>query len=117
MTDIKIKRAYVAPSPDDGFRILVDRLWPRGLTHERLDCQLWAKDIAPSSELREWFHADIPDRWQEFEEKYKAELRNSPEFGQFLKTVESHPVVTFVYASRDVVHNEAAVLQTICREV
>ena len=54
---------------------------------------------------------------RKFEEKYKAELRNSPEFGQFLKTVESHPVVTFVYASRDVVHNEAAVLQTICREV
>ena len=63
MTVIKTKRAYDTPDESDGYRILVDRLWPRGLTHERLDCQLWEKALAPSTQLREWFHADSPARW------------------------------------------------------
>ncbi len=114
MPKIKTKRAYDTPEPSDGFRILVDRLWPRGLTHERLDCQLWAKDIAPSTELRQWFHADIPARWSDFEKRYEAELRGSDAFRQFLAEVSRHPAVTFVYASRDEEHNEATVLRTLC---
>lgn len=117
MTEIKTKRAYETLDESDGFRILVDRLWPRGLTHERLDCPLWAKDIAPSKELREWFHADPADRWTGFEERYKTELRDNPAFPSFLKTVTSHPVVTFVYASRDMAHNEATVLRDVCNFV
>lgn len=114
MTYIKIKRAYETPSPYDGFRILVDRLWPRGLTHDRLDCQLWAKEIAPSTELREWFHASPVERWTEFEEKYKRELSDSAAFKQFLDTVRQHSVVTFIYASKDIVHNEATILKSFC---
>ena len=114
MTEIKLKRAYETPEPSDGYRILVDRLWPRGLTHERLDCPMWAKDVAPSSELREWFHADPEDRWSGFESRYAAELKGSPTFGEFLKTVGSHPVVTLVFGSRDTKHNEAVVLKDLC---
>lgn len=114
MTVIKTKRAYDTPEESDGYRILVDRLWPRGLTHERLDCPLWAKDIAPSTELREWYHADTAGRWTEFESRYKAELEASPEFAAFLRTVAAHPTVTFVYAGRDEVHNEAVILKNLC---
>lgn len=116
MTVIKTKRAYEAPSESDGFRILVDRLWPRGLTHERLDCLLWVKEIAPSNDLRKWFHSDPADRWPEFQTRYKAELENNPAFPTFLKTLAAHPVVTLVYASRDPLHNEAAVLQSLCQK-
>lgn len=117
MTEIKIKRAYETPDATDGYRILVDRLWPRGLTHERLDCKYWAKDIAPSTELREWFHGDAANRCTEFVVKYKNELRKNPDFENFLKTVKSYPVVTFVFASKDVNHNEASVLQNLCNEL
>lgn len=117
MTEIKIKRAYETPDATDGYRILVDRLWPRGLTHERLDCKYWAKDIAPSTELREWFHGDAANRWTEFVVKYKNELRKNPDFENFLKTVKSYPVVTFVFASKDVNHNEASALQNLCNEL
>lgn len=114
MTVIKTKRAYDTPEKSDGYRILVDRLWPRGLTHERLDCPLWAKDIAPSTGLREWYHADTADRWAEFQSRYKAELEASADFPTFIKTVEEHPTVTFVYAGRDEVHNEAVILKNLC---
>lgn len=114
MTEIKTKRAYDEADADDGFRILVDRLWPRGVARERLACPLWAKDIAPSDALRKWFHADPARRWPEFKSRYEAELAANPAFLDFLKTVEAHPVVTLVYASRDRAHNEASVLQTLC---
>lgn len=114
MTIIKIKRAYDTPDKSDGFRILVDRLWPRGLTHERLDCQLWEKSLALSTQLREWFHADSQSRWDEFKTRYIAELEENPELPAFLDELGKHPIVTFVYGSRDEVHNEAAVLQTFC---
>lgn len=117
MIEIKTKRAYEAPEASDGYRVLVDRLWPRGLTHERLDCPLWAKEIAPSNELREWFHADPANRWSAFESRYKAELNENPAFSEFLKTVDSHPVVTLVFASRDTIHNEATVLQSLCNTI
>lgn len=114
MTEIKTKRAYTAPDQSDGYRILVDRLWPRGLTHERVDCSLWEKELAPSTELRQWFHADPLSRWNEFQSRYTAELEANPALPAFIKTVGSHPVVTFVYGSRDEVHNEATVLRQLC---
>lgn len=114
MTIIKTKRAYDTPDENDGYRILVDRLWPRGLSHERLDCQLWEKALAPSTKLREWFHADIQSRWDEFKTRYTAELEKNPELPAFLVGLGKHPVVTFVYGSRDEVHNEAAVLRSFC---
>lgn len=114
MTIIKTRRAYDTPDKNDGYRILVDRLWPRGLSHERLDCQLWEKALAPSTQLREWFHADSLSRWNEFRVRYTAELSGNPELPAFLGVLGKHPVVTFVYGSRDEVHNEAVVLQTFC---
>lgn len=117
MTEIKTKRAYETPATSDGYRILVDRLWPRGLTHERLDCQYWAKDIAPSTELREWFHADPESRWEGFETRYRDELKENAQFEEFLKMVKEHKVVTLVFASKDVSHNEATVLKELCSEL
>lgn len=114
MTVIKTKRAYDTPAESDGYRILVDRLWPRGLTHERLDCQLWEKTLAPSTQLREWFHADSPNRWEEFTTRYTAELEANPDLPEFIEILGKHPVVTFIYGSRDEIHNEATVLQHIC---
>lgn len=110
-TTIKTKRAYVQPEPSDGYRILVDRLWPRGLCHEKLDCQEWDKDIAPSNELREWFHEDQANRWHEFGIRYKQELNGNPHTGDFIQAVESHPVVTLVYGAHDEARNNAAVLK------
>lgn len=114
MTVIKTKRAYDTPEESDGYRILVDRLWPRGLTHERLDCPLWEKALAPSTQLREWFHADSPDRWNEFKTRYVSELEANPALSAFLDALGKHPVVTFVYGSRDEIHNEATVLRSFC---
>jgi uncharacterized protein YeaO (DUF488 family) len=114
MTVIKTKRAYETPDESDGYRILVDRLWPRGLTHERLDCQLWEKALAPSTQLREWFHAVSSNRWDEFKTRYVAELESNPELPAFIELLRKHPVVTFVYGSRDEIHNEATILQQFC---
>ena len=75
MTRIKIKRAYEKPEPDDGFRVFVDRLWPRGMRKEDFRYDLWAKQIAPSAALRRWYHEDMPGRWEEFGRRYAAELR------------------------------------------
>lgn len=117
MTEIKIKRAYETPEISDGYRMLVDRLWPRGLTHNKLDCQYWAKDVAPSPELREWFHSNPYERWDEFVEKYKAELKANPELEPFVDIVRDQPVVTFVYASKDEKQNEAIVLKEVCDQL
>lgn len=77
MTQYQLKRAYEPASPEDGFRVYIDRLWPRGLSHETFHYDLWDKDIAPSTELREWFHADPDNRWSEFETRYSKELETS----------------------------------------
>ena len=81
MTQYQLKRSYEPASPEDGFRVYIDRLWPRGLSHETFHYDLWDKDIAPSTELREWFHADPDNRWSEFETRYSKELETSPSFG------------------------------------
>lgn len=110
MTEYRIKRAYERESTDDGFRVYIDRLWPRGLSHENFHYDLWDKDIAPSTELREWFHADPTDRWPEFERKYMAELKESAAFAALKKLLETKPVVTLLYSSHDEQHNNAVVV-------
>ena len=110
MTQFKLKRAYDAESPDDGFRVYIDRLWPRGLSHETFHYNLWDKDIAPSTELRQWFHEDPDNRWTEFEHKYSEELNSSQAFAS-LKTFLAHkPVVTLLYSSHDENHNNAVMV-------
>ena len=84
---IKIKRVYDSPAKDDGFRILVDRLWPRGMTKEKAEVDLWLKEIAPSNELRQWFAHD-PKKWPEFARKYEAELKNKRELLAKIKQME-----------------------------
>ena len=112
-SEVKLKRAYDATSETDGFRIYIDRLWPRGLSHETFHYDLWDKDLAPSTELREWFHADPADRWQEFSKRYADELRGSEAFGRFCQIVEAHPVVTLLFSSHDVSHNNAVVVRNL----
>lgn len=111
MTKINLKRAYDPKASTDGFRIYIDRLWPRGLSHETFHYDLWDKDIAPSTELREWFHTDPENRWQEFKNRYSAELRESQAFRSLKKIVDSHPVVTLLYSSHDTEHNNAVVVK------
>lgn len=107
---IKLKRAYEEPSSSDGRRILVERLWPRGLSKERADVDLWLKDVAPSTELRRWFGHEVT-KWPEFQRRYREELRRrSVELARLKKLVEEGPV-TFVYGSRDQEHNSATVLK------
>jgi len=108
--DIKIKRVYEQPDKDDGRRILVDRLWPRGLTKEKASVDLWLKDIAPSTELRKWFGHD-PSKWGEFKKRYLDELKGKSEQIQLLKQEMEKGAVTLVYGAKDEEHNEALVLQ------
>ena len=110
MTQYFLKRAYDPQSPDDGFRVYIDRLWPRGLSHESFHYDLWDKDIAPSTELREWFHADPQDRWGEFQKKYAAELEANPSFAALRKLLETKPVVTLLYSSHDKEQNNAVIV-------
>jgi uncharacterized protein YeaO (DUF488 family) len=110
MTKLFLKRAYDKAGPDDGFRIYVDRLWPRGLSHETFTYDMWDKDIAPSTELREWFHADPDGRWPEFEKRYAEELKNNPAFPALKKTVDEHGTVTLLYSSHDSMRNNAVVV-------
>lgn len=117
MTEIELKRVYEAPSPDDGYRVLVDKLWPRGMSHERLPYDMWAKDLAPSDELREWFHVDREGRWPEFARKYQDELIHSPAMAQFVQDISSQPKVTLLYASRDAEHNQAEIIQQVAQHM
>jgi uncharacterized protein YeaO (DUF488 family) len=108
---IHLKRAYDPVSPDDGYRMLVERLWPRGLTKEKATLDLWLKEIAPSPELRKWFSHD-PQKWQEFSNRYWAELDDNHEaVSQLRQILEREGHVTFVYAARDMQHNSAALLR------
>lgn len=107
---IKLKRAYEKPSGDDGLRVLVERLWPRGLSKERAAVDLWLKDVAPSTELRKWFGHD-PARWEEFQKRYREELRENKDAVQELRRKAKGGTVTLVYAARDEEHNGALVLK------
>ena len=109
---IQLKRVYEKPSRKDGVRILVDRLWPRGLTKERAAVNLWLKDVAPSTELRKWFGHD-PDKWKEFQARYRKELRLKKDTVKLLQQKSEDRTVTLVYGARDEQHNEAVVLRQI----
>jgi len=108
--NIQLKRVYGKPDRKDGFRILVDRLWPRGMTKEKAAVDLWLKDIAPSTELRKWFGHD-PEKWKEFQKKYLKELKENNEAVSVLREHLKKGPVTLLYASKDEVHNEAEVLK------
>jgi uncharacterized protein YeaO (DUF488 family) len=110
MIQLKLKRVYEKPSRDDGFRILVDRLWPRGLTKERAAVDLWLKDVAPSTELRKWFVHD-PAKWREFHIRYRRELAAKKDAVKLLVDKSRENAVTLLYAARDEEHNEAQVLK------
>lgn len=107
---IKIKRVYAQPSAEDGKRILIDRLWPRGLTKEKARVDLWLKEIAPSTELRKWFAHD-PDKWDEFKKRYLKELKANSQAVEALKQEFSKGKVTLVYGAKDEEHNDAVVIQ------
>ena len=107
---INLKRIYEPPEKGDGFRIMVDRLWPRGLTKQKAAIDLWLKDIAPSTELRKWFGHD-PEKWKEFQKKYLKELKENNEAVSVLREHLKKGPVTLLYASKDEVHNEAEVLK------
>lgn len=107
---VKIKRVYDKPDKEDGKRILVDRLWPRGLTKEKADIDLWLKEVAPSTGLRKWFGHD-PDKWDEFQKRYRQELKNNKEKIAVLKERIKRGLVTLVYGAKDEEHNEALVLK------
>lgn len=110
MTEIRLKRAYDAPAPSDGVRILVERLWPRGVRKEALALDHWLKDIAPSAALRKWYGHE-PDKWPEFQQRYRAELDANPEAVAELHQLCAAGAVTFVYAARDELRNSATVLR------
>ena len=109
---VQTKRAYVPPAPDDGTRILVDRLWPRGVSKQEAALDDWMKDIAPSTELRQWFGHE-PSRWAEFQRRYKAELRQHAAELERLRGIAAKGALTLVYGARDEVHNDAVVLRDV----
>jgi uncharacterized protein YeaO (DUF488 family) len=108
---IKIKRAYQPPEEEDGFRILVDRLWPRGVSKDKVKLDLWLKEVAPSNELRKWFGHD-PEKWSEFQKRYSAELKDKRIFLSKIKDLEKEKgTVTLIYSAKDEEHNDAVVLR------
>lgn len=108
---IQIKRAYDPEEATDGFRVYIDRLWPRGLSHVTFHYDLWDKEIAPSTDLREWFHTDPANRWTQFVEKYEAELKANSAFDALKRTLADKPTVTLLYSSHDREHNNAVVVK------
>lgn len=109
---VQVKRVYDAVASDDGFRILVDRLWPRGLTKEKVHADLWLKEAGPSTELRQWFQHDS-EKWPAFQQRYKAELKDNPAFAQLQELVRTHKKVTLLFASKEETHNEAQALKNL----
>lgn len=110
MTQFVAKRIYESVSTDDGYRVLVDRLWPRGMSKERAALDEWAKDIAPSTELRKWLAHD-PAKYAEFTAKYIDEIKQNSEESAMIKGWRMHDKVTLLYGARDESHNEATVLR------
>ena len=110
---LRVRRAYDAPTPDDGCRVLVDRLWPRGLKREAAGIDHWLRELAPSNELRTWFAHD-PARWDEFRRRYAEELQSpaaTAALAELRGLIAAHPVVTLLYAARDTTCNNAEALR------
>lgn len=110
---LRVRRVYDPPAASDGCRVLVDRLWPRGLTREAAQVDHWLRELAPSSELRKWFGHD-PERWDEFRQRYAAALQTpaaTAAVDELRALIGAHPVVTLVYGARDTTHNNAEALR------
>lgn len=112
---IQIKRIYEHVSADDGKRILVDRLWSRGMSKENAHLDLWLKEIAPSTELRNWFHAESAEHWEEFKQRYLAELATNPAVKELQDIVSQHKV-TLLYSTKNIEHNHAMILKEYLQE-
>jgi uncharacterized protein YeaO (DUF488 family) len=108
---IRVKRVYEPSGPGDGTRILVERLWPRGVRKDELALDAWLKEVAPSTELRRWFGHD-PTRWVEFQRRYAAELSAHPDARDTIQRAAAKGVVTLLFSARDVVHNNAVALKS-----
>jgi uncharacterized protein YeaO (DUF488 family) len=112
VANLRLKRVYELPAPNDGVRILIDRLWPRGLSKEKAAVDHWMKDVAPSAELRKWFGHD-PDRWPEFRRRYMAELRKSGALLDQIRDLARRGTVTLLFGAHDEKHNDAVVLREV----
>lgn len=110
MKAVQVKRVYDPPAASDGYRILVDRLWPRGMTKEEARVDVWLKDVGPSHELRHWFGHD-PALWADFQKRYAAELKGNPALDELRDLVTKHAPATLLFGARDEAHNNAVVLQ------
>jgi uncharacterized protein YeaO (DUF488 family) len=112
---IKIKRVYKKPANEDGWRVLVDRLWPRGMKKDAAHVDVWMKDIAPSDALRRWFGHE-PERWSEFQKKYRAELAKKRELvAELKKMAKEHAALTLLFGAKDEEHNQAVVLADVLK--
>lgn len=107
---VRIKRIYEDPADGDGYRILVDRIWPRGVSKERARLDLWLKEVAPTTQLRQWFHHEGP-KWAEFRERYRAELDENPAVGELRRLISEHDPVTLLYSAQNEGENQAVVLR------
>lgn len=110
--DVRIKRAYLPASAADGTRILVDRIWPRGLRKDDAAIERWIRDVAPSTALRHWFGHD-PARWGDFMQRYRAELKDKADLLDELRGIARHQPLTLIYSARDEQHNQAVVLRDV----
>ncbi|NNG18377.1 DUF488 family protein [Naumannella sp. ID2617S] len=117
MTDWRVKKVQHEPVAADGYRVLVDRLWPRGTSKERAQLAEWAKEVAPSTELRTWVHADLDGRWAEFSERYRADLATGNAAAALLRRTADQKVVTLLVAAHDEQRNHALILREVLREL
>jgi uncharacterized protein YeaO (DUF488 family) len=115
---LRVKRVYEEPEPSDGERILVDRIWPRGISKDEARLSNWRRDLAPSNDLREWFGHD-PDRWEEFRERYRAELEEAGKMGDLRDIAEraGEENVTLLFGAKDTKHNDAQALEAVVEKV
>ena len=112
---VKVKRIYEVYEKADGFRILVDRLWPRGIKKEKAQIDIWMKEVAPSTTLRKWFAHD-PEKWPDFVSRYKEELHGSMAFRELMTLVKKHKTVTLLFSASDEAHNQAVALKKFLEE-
>lgn len=113
---VKVKRIYEPFAEADGYRILVDRLWPRGIKKEKANIDKWLKEVAPSTALRKWYNHD-PEKWTQFQKKYHAEIKGSDAFKELLSDVHEHKTVTFLYSSKEEKYNQAIALQQFIKNL
>lgn len=114
-TDVQVKRIYDPAAPDDGYRVLIDHVWPRGVSRERARLDEWARELAPSDELRRWF-GHVPERFADFRTRYRAELSAQGERVQELRSRAGRGRLTILYAAKDREHNNAVVLAELIRD-